>query len=242
MNVRTLTPIRIPDYAARTQTTANAKSSRLLFGALCLSGLLFLNLPHALAGTISESPGKAVVTGPTENPDYITGWQGDFILTQGYYNSSFVPSPRKPIFAFAETDVQLGYMLPVIGSSFYRGNFEGLMNLFIWPSTRETSGVLGGGALGLHYNFVQPGWRFVPYLGGSMGLSGNNLYRDLDQRIIGGPFAFVLQANAGARYFINQHFGLIIEGGYQHVSNADIYPRNVGLNQTGGRFGIFCLF
>ena len=237
-------PIRTPRHPAGTQTRGSTNPNRLLLGLLWLSGMLFLNLPNALAGgsAISESPGKAVVTGPTENPDYITGWQGDLILTQGYYNSSFVPSPRKPIFAFAETDLQLGYMLPVIGSSFYRGNFEGLADLFLWPSTRETSGVFGGGALGLHYNFVQPGWRFVPYIGGSMGLSGNNLYRDLNQRIIGGPFAFVLQANVGARYFINRHFGLIIEGGYQHVSNADIYPRNVGLNQTGGRFGVFCLF
>jgi hypothetical protein len=244
MNVRNLTPNTTPDHAAGTQIRASAKSNQLLFGVLWLSGVLFLTLSSALAGpeTISESPGKAILTGPTENPDYITGWQGDFILTEGYYNSSFLPSPRKPIFAFAETDVQVGYMLPIIGRSFYRGNFEGLANLFVWPSTRETSGVLGGGALGLHYNFVQPGWRFVPYLGGSMGLTGNNLYRDLDQKIIGGPFAFALQANAGVRYFINRHFGLIIEGGYQHVSNADIYPRNVGLNQTGGRFGVFCLF
>jgi hypothetical protein len=242
MNVRTLMPSRTTDHAVRTQTRATASSSRLLFGALWLSGMLFLNLPNTLAGTISESPEKAVVTGPTENPDYITGLQGDFILTEGYYNSSFVPRPRQPIFAFAETDVQLGYMLPVIGSSFYRGNFEGLMNLFVWPSTRETSGVLGGGALGLHYNFVQPGWRFVPYLGVSLGLSGNSLSRDLDQTIIGGPFAFVLQASVGARYFVNRSFGLLIEGGYQHASNADIYRRNFGLNQTGGRFGIFCLF
>jgi Lipid A 3-O-deacylase (PagL) len=234
----------MPDHAAGTQTMATAKSSRLLFGVLWLSGMFFLNLPNAHAGdaSILDSPGKAVVAGPTENPDYITGWQGDLILTQGYYNSSFIPSTRRPIFAFAETDLQLGYMLPVIGSSFYRGNFEGLANIFVWASTRETSGVLGGGALGLHYNFVQPGWRFVPYLGVSMGLSGNDLYRDLNQTIIGGPFEFVLQANLGARYFINRSFGLLIEGGYQHVSNADIYPRNFGLNQIGGHFGIFCLF
>jgi hypothetical protein len=62
------------------------------------------------------------------------------------------------------------------------------------------------------------------------------------QQIFGGPFEFVLQAKAGARYFISKNWGLMFEGGYEHVSNADIYPRNVGVNQFGGRFGIFCMF
>jgi Lipid A 3-O-deacylase (PagL) len=46
----------------------------------------------------------------------------------------------------------------------------------------------------------------------------------------------------GARYFIDKNWGFLIEAGYQHVSNDNIYPRNVGVNQTGGRFGIFCTF
>jgi hypothetical protein len=133
-------------------------------------------------------------------------------------------------------------MFPVIGGSFYRGNFEGLADLFLWESTRTHTGILGGGALGLHYNFVQPGSRFVPYIGFSLGLSGNDLYVQQSQQIIGGPFEFVLQANLGARYFVEKNWGFLIEGGYQHVSNDDIYRRNVGVNQTGGRFGIFCTF
>jgi lipid A 3-O-deacylase len=116
------------------------------------------------------------------------------------------------------------------------------VDLFAWASTREQSGILGGGALGMHYNFIQPGWRLVPYLGLSLGMSGNNLYENQNQRIIGGPFAFVLQAKAGARLFIRKNWGLILEGGFEHVSNLNIYQRNVGLNQFGGRLGMFCLF
>jgi hypothetical protein len=164
------------------------------------------------------------------------------IVTDGFYSMNLWPLIRHPVYNFNETDLQLGYMLPVIGSSFYRGNFEGLADLFLWESTRQQTGILGGGALGLHYNFVQPGWRFVPYIGASLGLSGNDLYVQQSQRIIGGPFEFVLQASIGARYFIDKNWGLMVEGGYEHVSNDDIYPRNVGVNQTGGRFGIFCTF
>ena len=203
---------------------------------------IFSFLPKAWAGSPSVPESKAVVSGPTQSEDFIHGGQFDLIVTDGFYSSTLVPSPRKPIYSFNETDVQLGYMFPVWGSSFYRGNFEPLADLFLWESTREHSGILGGGALGLHYNFVQPGWRLVPYIGFSLGLSGNDLYVQQSQRIIGGPFEFVLQANIGARYFVNKNWGLMLEGGYQHVSNDNIYPRNVGLNQTGGRFGAFFTF
>ena len=212
---------------------------------VALAGLcLISHVPKAKAGSasITESPGKAIITAPTQSEDFINGGQWDVIVTDGFYSMSAWPRLRHPVYDFNETDLQLGYMLPVWGRSFYRGNFEGLADLFLWESTREHAGILGGGALGLHYNFVQPGARFVPYIGASLGLSGNDLYVQQSQRIIGGPFEFVLQANIGARYFIDRNWGFMIEGGYQHVSNDDIYPRNVGVNQTGGRFGIFCTF
>jgi Lipid A 3-O-deacylase (PagL) len=212
---------------------------------VALGGLaLFPYLPKAMAGsaTISESPSKAVVTGPTQSEDFITGGQWDVIVADGFYSMAAWPRIRHPLYSFNETDLQLGYMFPVWGNYFYRGNFEGLAHLFLWESTREHSGILGGGALDVHYNFVQPGWRLVPYIGASLGISGNDLYVQQSQNIIGGPFEFTLQGKVGARYFMNKNWGFLIEGGYQHVSNDDIYRRNVGVNQTGGRFGIFCTF
>ena len=220
--------------------SAKSKARLILVSLSCLSILSLL--PNAWAGSasITES-NKAVVSGPTQSEDFIhSGF--DLIVTDGFYSSTLVPTPRKPIYSFNETDLQLGYMLPVWGRSFYRGNFEGLADLFLWESTREHAGILGGGALGFHYNFVQPGWRFVPYIGVSLGLSGNDLYVQQSQKIIGGPFEFVLGANIGARYFVGKNWGFILEGGYEHVSNDNIYPRNVGINQTGGRFGVFCTF
>jgi lipid A 3-O-deacylase len=217
--------------------------ARLTLVALA-SFALISQAPTAMAGSadITESPSKAVVTGPTQSEDFITGGQGELIISDGFYSMAAWPKSRSPLYSFNETDLQLGYMLPVIGGSFYRGNLEGLADLFLWESTRTHTGILGGGALGLRYNFVQPGWRLVPYIGASLGLSGNDLYVQQSQNIIGGPFEFVLQANVGVRYFIDKNWGIAVEGGYEHVSNDDIYPRNVGVNQTGGRFGIFCTF
>jgi hypothetical protein len=220
------------------------KSKARLILVTLASLSLISYVPKAMAGSasITESASKAVVTGPTQSEDFIHGGQWDMIVTDGFYSMAAWPKSRSPLYSFNETDLQLGYMFPVIGHSFYRGNFEGLADLFLWESTRTHTGILGGGALGIHYNFVQPGWRFVPYIGASLGLSGNDLYVQQSQNIIGGPFEFVLQANIGARYFVDKNWGLLIEGGYQHVSNDDIYRRNVGVNQTGGRFGIFCSF
>jgi hypothetical protein len=221
---------------------AKSKARLILVTLACLS--LISYVPNVTAGSasITESPSKAVVTGPTQSEDLIHGGQWDLIVTDGFYSMAAWPKSRSPLYSFNETDLQLGYMFPVIGHSFYRGNFEGLADLFLWESTRTHAGILGGGALGIHYNFVQPRWRFVPYIGASLGLSGNDLYIQQSQNIIGGPFEFVLQANIGARYFVDKNWGFLIEGGYQHVSNDDIYRRNVGVNQTGGRFGIFCTF
>ena len=219
-----------------------SKSRVILVALASLSSIPLF--PKAMAGNanIIESWNKAVVNSATQSEDFITGGAGDLIVTDGFYSMAAFPKPRHPLFSFNETDLQFGYMLPVIGKSFYRGNFEGLADLLFWESVREHSGILGGGTLGIHYNFVQPGCRFVPFLGASLGISGNDLYGQQSQQIFGGPFEFVLQAKAGARYFISKNWGLMLEGGYEHVSNADIYPRNVGVSQFGGRFGIFCMF
>jgi len=219
------------------------RKSRVRLILVALASLCLISyVSNAMAGSdITESPSKAVVTAPPIE-DFIHGGQWDVIVADGFYSMAAWPRLRHPLYSFNETDLQLGYMFPVWGNSFYRGNFEGLAHLFLWESTREHSGILGGGALDLHYNFVQPGWRLVPYIGASLGLSGNDLYVQQNQNIIGGPFEFVLQAKVGARYFVGRNWGFLLEVGYQHVSNDNIYKRNVGVNQTGGRFGVFCTF
>src|SRR5258708_9046552 len=119
-----------------------AKSkARLIFVSLgCLS--ILSSLPDAWAGSasITESPNKGVVTGPMQSEDFITGGQWDLIVTDGFYSMAAWPKPRSPLYSFNETDLQLGYMLPVWGHSFYRGNFAGLADLFLWESTRTHAG------------------------------------------------------------------------------------------------------
>ena len=90
----------------------------------------------------------------------------------------------------------------------------------------------------MRYNFIQPNARLVPYFqigGGGLYIDS---YKDQSQRLIGQAFEFNLQAALGLRYLINDKWAICIEGAYRHISNADLAPRNIGLNSVGGFAGV----
>src|ERR1700739_1113741 len=110
---------------------AKSKSRFILVALASLS--LVSYLPNATAGSdsITESPGKAVVTAPLTTEDFIHGGEWDLIVADGFYSMAAWPRERRPLYSFNETDLQLGYMLPVWGNRFYRGNFETLAPLLL---------------------------------------------------------------------------------------------------------------
>jgi hypothetical protein len=161
----------------------------------------------------------------------------------GGESSSLYPGARRPKITFLEGDVRVGVIVShAIGCSFYRGNFEILLDGFGAGITDGPGSWLAGGRVFGRYNFIQPGARVVPYLQVNGGALGNDIYRDHTQRIIGGGFEFTTGVSVGLRFLISRHFGLLLEGGYQHISNADIYPRNAGLNTLGAQAGLFYFF
>ncbi len=164
-------------------------------------------------------------------------------LLGGGESSSLFPGARRPKITFLEGDVRVGLIVSdTIGCSFYRGDFEILLDGFAAGITDGPGNWLVGGRVFGRYNFIQPGARVVPYLQVSAGALGNDIYRDHTQKIIGGGFEFTTGVSMGVRFLISRHFGLLLEGGYQHISNADIYPRNAGLNALGAQAGLFYFF
>jgi hypothetical protein len=91
-----------------------SKSRVILVALASLSSIPLF--PKAMAGNanIIESWNKAVVNSATQSEDFITGGAGDLIVTDGFYSMAAFPKPRHPLFSFNETDLQFGYMLPVI--------------------------------------------------------------------------------------------------------------------------------
>jgi opacity protein-like surface antigen len=101
---------------------------------------------------------------------------------------------------------------------------------------------LVGPAVWIRYNFVQPGWRVVPYLQGGLGLIFSDAYQDKSQDAIGTNPEFSVQAAIGARFLLDEHWSLDLEAGYEHISNADIAKRNDGVNALGASAGFTYFF
>ena len=82
----------------------------------------------------------------------------------------------------------------------------------------------------------------MPYFQLGAGMTCNDGFRDPNQRALGQALEFELQVQPGARYFLTDNMALNIEGGLIHISNANLNPRNHGINALGGSVGIGWFF
>ena len=74
--------------------------------------------------------------------------------------------------------------------------------------------------VGPRYNFVQPGWKIIPYVEGGVGIGFAD--SNPDRGGLGQDFNFTFEAGAGARYDICDDFFVRLGVEYQHVSNAGL--------------------
>lgn len=149
----------------------------------------------------------------------------------------------QPTINYALENVRLGWMVcSPIGSGCLRGNGEVLLGVFGSEVVTGPGNYMIGGELIFRYNFVQPGAKWVPYVQLGGGGLYNNIYKNQAQNLIGGPGEFMLTAGFGVRYHLSEKWALSAEFGYRHISNADIYDRNLGLNSLGGQIGVSRFF
>ena len=95
--------------------------------------------------------------------------------------------------------------------------------------------------LGMRYNFVQPGCRFVPYISGGVGAG----WIDSHPEIPGGQgqdFTFNILSAAGISYIVNDHWKIDVGALYQHLSNGGQTDPNPSLNLFGPQVGLTCSF
>jgi opacity protein-like surface antigen len=151
--------------------------------------------------------------------------------TAGAFFSPVGTPMNRPVINYSFTGVQLGYMFhDPSGPAFWRGNFEvGVegfgSGIFDGPGTYIAGMTLWG-----YYNFVPRGSRFVPFVEGGAGVT----FTDIDRNIVGQSFNFNLDLGAGVRYFVSSHWSVNLEYRYQHISNAGLGSRNLGINAQGG--------
>lgn len=199
--------------------------------------LLFLtSLPtEAQAGgsRSTASANDATGVGPFEGLRY------EATLTSGLLFSPFLATGGRPTINYTITEVQFGYMLSdVKGDGWSRGNFELVGEGFGSGIFEGDGSFIAGVTVWLRYNFVPPGWRFVPFAQAGLGLTST----DIDHKIVGQPFNFNLELGIGTRYLLSQHWSLNVEYRYQHISNADTGAHNIGINAHGPVLGVSYLF
>jgi lipid A 3-O-deacylase len=192
----------------------------------------FVVLVHAKGGTETTADKKIVVT---ESP--FDRGKLELQSSSGAYFS--VGSGNRGTLNYSATAYRLGVMLQSpSGDGCFRGNCELLLQLFGGSVFDGPGNALGGAAIMLRYNFVQPEARWVPYIQIAAGTVYSDIYKDHEQRLIGQAWEIDLEAALGIRYLFNDRWSANLEGGYRHISNADYNDRNVGLNSLGVTAGL----
>jgi hypothetical protein len=226
---------------------------------LALAAGLCALLAPASAGAQDISPGP-LLAGPHELPDahgageeslwdVFEAGRRSLEFTVGPYFSTpgmgarrgIVPgfSPN-PTLDFLPVNVRLGTMLttPDCDRPFLKGNFEILGEMLTAPAIKGYAHIAVGPDVMLRYNFMPWKSRVVPYFQVAAGYVYCDGYRDRTQDTLGSEGEFSLQAQVGCRYLVNERWSIQVEGGYLHLSNADLAGRNGGYNSFGGSVGI----
>lgn len=161
----------------------------------------------------------------------------------GAYWSFSPDNSERPTLDYLLSTYRLGVMLTdVQGSGFFRGNTELLLEGFYGSVYEGAGDWLAGGDLILRYNFVQPDSKWSAYVQLGAGGMWNDIYKDQSQSLIGKSFEISALAGVGLRYQFNHRWGIALEGGYRHFSNANTSDRNTGLDSLGASIGLIYSF
>jgi hypothetical protein len=103
-----------------------------------------------------------------------------FQLVTGSLFSTKFPNGHEHTLDYWQTNFRLGCALnqPGPGHSFFRGNFEALLEITGSIIYRGPGTYLAGVTALLRYNFVQPDARFLPYFQVGAGIVSNDVYKD----------------------------------------------------------------
>jgi hypothetical protein len=102
--------------------------------------------------------------------------------------------------------------------------------------------IIAGPGVLLRYDFLPASSLVIPYIQGGVWGVYNDEYKDLDQRALGESFEFQEGVQAGLRWRFADNWSVEVEGGYEHISDGGMSPRNAGLNSLGGSLGFAYTF
>ncbi len=124
-------------------------------------------------------------------------------------------------------------------SGIFRGHTEFVFRGFWDAVIYGTESRFVGTSLGPRYNFVQPGWKWVPFVEGNIGFAftdSQGVTTDRGQIGQGQDFAFNFGIATGVRYDISDDWFVRFSAIYTHFSNAglsDPERKNRALDAAG---------
>jgi hypothetical protein len=159
----------------------------------------------------------------------------EFALESGYLFGAINPPTDYQIGAeFLTARIRWGV---VRGDNWLRGFHQFYVSAIAEPIFRGIENHYFGFNLGMRYNFVQRGSRFVPYISGGVGAG----WIDSHPEIPGGQgqdFTFNILSAAGISYIVNDHWKIDVGALYQHLSNGGQTDPNPSLNLFGPQVGV----
>jgi opacity protein-like surface antigen len=204
---------------------------------LAVAGIVIFLLTRALDTGAAESSSSLLDKFSTDSIFEHSRFESS--LNSGVLLSPFVATKHRPTINYTITSLQLGYMITdVHGGGLFRGNFEMVGDAFGSAVYKGIGSYVAGATLWVRYNFVQPSWRLVPYAQGG----GGFVVTDIDREIVGQEFNFNLDLGVGFRYFLGSRWSVAMEYRYQHISNANLGKKNLGINAHGPILGVSFFF
>jgi lipid A 3-O-deacylase len=123
------------------------------------------------------------------------------------------------------------------GDTWLRGYHQFYVSAIAEPIFRGIENHYFGFNLGMRYNFVRPGSRFVPYISGGVGAG----WIDSHPEVPGGQgqdFTFNILSAAGVSYLVDDHWKISVGALYEHLSNAGQTDPNPSLNLFGPQVSV----
>ncbi|HEX4342689.1 MAG TPA: acyloxyacyl hydrolase [Verrucomicrobiae bacterium] len=159
-------------------------------------------------------------------------------INSGVMFSPFFDLVTRRTVDYTTTGLQGGYMLSnPMGSSWYRGNVEVIVEAFGGDVIRGEGSYVAGTIGWMRYNFLTS-CRLKPYfqLGGGIEMT------DIDGHLLGQRQNFNLDLGLGLRYMLTKSCALNAEYRFQHFSDAYQTRVNLGNNAQGPVVGISWFF
>jgi hypothetical protein len=168
-------------------------------------------------------------------PEELNPQRFEFALESGYLFGAINPPQDYQVGTeFLTARVRWGVVRRDI---WLRGYNQFYVSAIAEPIFRGIENHYFGLNVGMRYNFVRPGCRFVPYFSGGLGLG----WIDSHPEVFGGQgqdFTFNIMSAAGISYLVDDHWKISVGALYQHLSNGGQTDPNPSLNLFGPQVGV----